>query len=56
MPSITLDKNFLYFAIFGGNSLKRKPVNEMDLVGDDADFDVHADVDVDVYDRGQLVQ
>ena len=40
----------------GGGSLKRKPVNEMHLVGDDVDLDVHADVDVDVYDRGQLVQ
>ena len=37
------------------NSLK-KTENEMHLVGDDVDLDVHADVDVDVYGRGQLVQ
>ena len=57
MPSITLDKIFFTLPFGGeGDSLKRKPVNEMHLVGDDVDLDVHADVDVDVYDRGQLVQ
>ena len=55
MPSITLAKIF-FTLLFLGEQFKKETCKLNDLVGDDVDLDVHADVDVDVYDRGQLVQ